>query len=94
MKDLTVTNYNSHGCHVMLTTLLPIAIRAINPLFLKMTITRLCYFFNRISQKVIDRDELASLQEFTMETISQFEMCFPPLFLILWCTLWCTWCHK
>jgi hypothetical protein len=80
MKDLTVTNYNSHDCHVMLTTFLPIAIRAIIPLFLKMTITRLCYFFNIISQKVIDRDELASLQEFGVETISQFEMCFPPSF--------------
>ena len=80
MKDLIVTNYNSHDCHVMLTTFLPIAIRAINPLFLKMAITRLCYFFNRISQKVIDRDELASLQEFAVETISQFEMCFPPSF--------------
>jgi hypothetical protein len=44
MKDLTVTNYNSHDCQVMLTTFLPIAIRAINPLFFKMTITRLCYF--------------------------------------------------
>jgi hypothetical protein len=70
MKDLIVTNYNSHDYHVMLTTFLPIAIRAINLLFLKMAITRLCYFFNRISQKVIDRDELASLQEFIVETIS------------------------
>jgi hypothetical protein len=61
MKDLTVTNYNSHDCHVMLTTYLPFSIMAINPLFLKMTITRLCYFFNRISQKVIDSDVLASL---------------------------------
>jgi hypothetical protein len=80
MKDLTVTNYNSHDCHVMLTTFLPIAISAINPLFLKMKITWLCYFFNRISQKVIGRDELASLQEFAVEKISQFEMCFPPSF--------------
>jgi len=30
IKDLTFTNYNSHDCHVMLTTFLPIAIRAIN----------------------------------------------------------------
>jgi hypothetical protein len=29
MKDLTLTNYNSHDCHVMLTTFLPIAIRTI-----------------------------------------------------------------
>jgi len=60
MKDLTLTNYNSHDCHVMLTTFLPIAIRAINLVFLKMAVTRLCYFFNNISQKVIDRDELVS----------------------------------
>jgi hypothetical protein len=61
MKDLTVTNYNSNDCPVILTTFLPIAIRAINILFLKMAITRLCYIFNRISQKVINSDELASL---------------------------------
>jgi len=62
MKDLTLTNYNSHDCHIMLTTFLPIAIRAINPVSLKMEITWLCYFFNKISEKVIVRDELESLQ--------------------------------
>jgi hypothetical protein len=80
MKDLTLTNYNSHDCHVMLTTFLPIAIRAIKPVFVKMAITRLCYFFNKISQKVIDREELGSLQDFAAETLSQLEMCFPPSF--------------
>ena len=80
MKDLTLTNYNSHDCHVILTTFLPIAIRAINPVWIKVTVTRLCYFFNRFSQKVIERDELASLKEFVVETVSQFEMCFPPTF--------------
>ena len=80
MKDLTLTNYNSHDCHVMLTTFLPIAIRAINPVFLKMAVTRLCYFFNKVTQKVIDRDELESLQQFAVETVSQFEMYFPPSF--------------
>jgi hypothetical protein len=39
MKDLTLTNYNSHDCHVMLTTFLPIAIRAIKLVFVKMAIT-------------------------------------------------------
>jgi len=61
MKDLALTNYNSNDCHVMLTTFLPIAIRAINPVFLKMVVKRLCYFFNKITQKVIDHDELESL---------------------------------
>jgi len=80
MKDLTFTNYNSHDCHVMLTTFLPIATRAINPVFLKMAITRLCYLFNKISEKVIVRDELESLQKFASETVNQLEMCFPPSF--------------
>jgi len=80
MKDLTLTNYNSHDCHVILTTFLPIAIRAINPVWIKVAVTRLCYFFNRISQKVIECDELVSLKEFAVETVSQFEMCFPLVF--------------
>jgi hypothetical protein len=50
MKDLTLTNYNSHDCHVMLTTFLPTGIKAIKPMFVKMAITRLCYFFNKVSQ--------------------------------------------
>jgi hypothetical protein len=57
----TLTNYSSHDCHVMMTTFLPIAIRAIKPVFVKLAITRLCYFFNKVSQKVIDHDELESL---------------------------------
>jgi len=48
IKDLTLTNYNSHDYHVMLTTFLPIAIRAINLVFLKIAVTRLCYFRNSL----------------------------------------------
>jgi hypothetical protein len=45
-----------------------------------MVITRLCYFFNKIFEKVIDKDELQDLQEFIGETMAQLEMCFPPGF--------------
>jgi hypothetical protein len=57
-----------------------IAIRAIKPVYMKMVITRLCYFFNKISQKVIDEDELKHLQEFIGETMAELEMWFPPGF--------------
>ena len=80
MKDLSLCGYNCHDCHVLLTVILPIAIRAIKPVFVKMVITRMCYFFNKISQKVINEDELNDLQEFIGETIAQLEMCFPPGF--------------
>jgi hypothetical protein len=42
-----------------------------------MVITRMCYFFNVISQKVVDCVELARLQLFMSETQAHLEMCFP-----------------
>jgi hypothetical protein len=78
MKDLTMTNYNSHDCHIMLTVFLSIVIRAIGPEYVKMVITRMSYFFNRITQKVIDEAELPALKQFIAETLCQLEMCFLP----------------
>nr|ABB47286.2 transposon protein, putative, CACTA, En/Spm sub-class [Oryza sativa Japonica Group] len=80
MKDLSVSGYNSHDCHVLLTVFLEIAIRAIKPEHLKVTITRLCYFFNAVLQKVISLEELGNLRTFAHETQCQLEMCFPPSF--------------
>ena len=80
MKDLSVSGYNSHDCHVLLTVFLAIAIRAIKPEHLKVAITRLCYFFNAVSQKVISLEELGNLRTFAHETQCQLEMCFPPSF--------------
>ena len=51
MKDLTLTSFNAHDCHIMLTVFLPIVIMEIGPEYVKMVITRLCYFFNWITQK-------------------------------------------
>jgi hypothetical protein len=52
----------------MLTVFLPIAIRAIKPEFLNMAITRMCYFFSKISQKMIPKEELSDLHDFMVET--------------------------
>jgi hypothetical protein len=49
MKDLTLTNFNSHDCHVMLMVFLPIVIRAISLEYMKMVMTCMSYFFNRIT---------------------------------------------
>jgi hypothetical protein len=80
MKDLTMTHFNSHDCHVMLTVFLLIMIRVISPKHVKMVITRMSYFFNGIIEKVIDEAELPVLKEFITETLCQLEMCFPPSF--------------
>ena len=80
MKDLSITHCKAHDSHVMLTVFLPIAIRAIKPEFLKMTITRMCYFFTKISQKMIGKKELNDLHYFMVETQNQLEMCLSPTF--------------
>ena len=82
MKGLSLTHYKAHDCPVMLTMFLPIAIRAIKSEFLKMAITRMCYFFSKISQKRIGKQELSDLHEFVVETQNQLEMCLPPAFFI------------
>jgi hypothetical protein len=55
MKDLTLTSFNAHDGHVMLTVFLPILMRAIGQEYVKMVITRLGYFFNFVTQKVIEK---------------------------------------
>jgi hypothetical protein len=79
MKDLTMTHFNSHDCHIMLTVFLSIVIRVISLEYMKMVITRMSYF-NRITQKVIGEAELPVLKEFIAETLCQLEMCFPLYF--------------
>jgi hypothetical protein len=54
MSELKVSGYNSHDCLTILSLFLVIAIRAVNHPYLKMAITRMCHFFNAISNKVID----------------------------------------
>ena len=78
MKDLTLTSFNAHDCHIMLTVFLPIVIREIGLEYVKMAITRLSYYFNWITQKVIDEAELPGMKQFNAEMICQLEMCFPP----------------
>jgi hypothetical protein len=80
MSDLSMFGYNSHDCHVMMMFFLAITIRAIKPVLVKVLITRLCYFFNTVSQKVIDHKELDDLKAYMIETMCMLQMCFPPSF--------------
>jgi hypothetical protein len=57
---LTLSTINN--CHIMLTVFLPIVIRAISLEYVKMVITHLSYFFNFITQNVIDEAELLGLK--------------------------------
>jgi hypothetical protein len=80
ISELKVSGYNTHDCHTILSLFLAIAIKAVNHPYLKMVITRMCYFFNVISKKVIDVIELDEIRKEMWMTMCQLEMCFPPSF--------------
>jgi hypothetical protein len=82
MKDLSITRFKAHDYHVMLTVFLPIAIRAIKQDFLKMAITRMCYVFLKISQKMIGKKQLSDLYDFVVETQNQLRCVYLSLFSI------------
>lgn len=62
MKDPTLTNFNSHSYNIMLMVFLPIEIRGISLKYINMVMTLMSYFFNFITQKVIDEAELPCLK--------------------------------
>lgn len=80
IKDLKLIGMKSHNCHVLMTYMIPIAIRGIHPNHVRHTITKLCFFFNAISSKVVDPDMLDELQEEVVVTLCQLEIYFPPSF--------------
>ena len=80
MNDLKLIGLKSHDCHVLMTQLLPVAIRGIMTPPIRRTITKLCFFYNSICSKVIDPETLPRLQNDLVETMCELEMYFPPSF--------------
>ncbi|KAL4556637.1 hypothetical protein LXL04_034791 [Taraxacum kok-saghyz] len=80
MKDLKLIGMKSHDFHVLITHMIPIAIRGILPDHVRHTITKLCLFFNMIHSKVINPEDLDSWQRDIIMTLCQLEMYFPPSF--------------
>jgi len=58
-----------------------VAIRGILPKNVRLTITRLCSFFNSTCSKEIDSQKLDELEEEIIVILFQLEMFFPPSFI-------------
>ena len=58
MREKKFTNLKSHDCHVLMTQLLPDALRGILPENVRLAVVKLCAFLNEISQKAIDPNKL------------------------------------
>jgi hypothetical protein len=82
VKDMKM-NFNlmkSHDCHVLMTALLPVALRGIKTELVCNAVTSLCLFFNAIEQKVIDEEKLLDLERGHFETLCLLEATFTPSF--------------
>ncbi|XP_014629693.2 uncharacterized protein [Glycine max] len=84
IKDLKLVGLKPHDCHVLMQQLLPVAIRGICPEKVRVSITRLCFFFNAIGSKVIDPQQLDNLENEASIILCELEMYSlppPPHFL-------------
>ena len=68
------------NCDVMLTTMLVVGIQNILPEKTQMAIMSLYFFFNAISQKVIDEQSLEDLEKNMIEVMCLLEAYFLPTF--------------
>ena len=58
LKEKKFTHVKCHDCHVLMTQLIPVALRGILSANVRATIIKLCAFLNAISQKAIDPTSL------------------------------------
>ena len=80
MAEKKFQNLKFHDCHVLMTQLLPVALRGLLPENVRVSIVQLCAFLNAISQKVIDPAILGRLQKDVVQCLVSFELVFPPSF--------------
>ena len=70
----------SHDCHVMMTQILPVALRGIMDKHARDTLIGLCKFFDVISRKSISVKQLRRLREEIIVILNELEMYFLPAF--------------
>ena len=70
----------SHDCHMLITHILPVAIRGIMDAHVRETLFGLCNFFDIISRKSVGVRQLRRLQEEIMVILCELEIYFPPAF--------------
>jgi hypothetical protein len=49
MKGKKFTNLKAHDCHMLMTQLLPVALRGVLPEKLRLALVKLCAFLNAVS---------------------------------------------
>jgi hypothetical protein len=80
MKDKKFTNLKAHDCHMLMTRLLPVALRGVLPEKVRIALVKLCAFLNAISQKAINPRNLVKLQNDVVQCLVSFDLGLTPSF--------------
>ena len=62
MAEKKFQNLKSHDCHMIMTQLLPVALRGLLPENVRLAIVKLCAFLSAISQKVTDPEIIPRIE--------------------------------
>jgi len=73
-----IGSMKSHDHHVLLQNLLHVALRGLLPRGSQIAVNRICNYFNRLCQRVIDPEQQVTLESEFVETMCQLERYFPP----------------
>ena len=76
-KKQRFSNMKSHDCHVMMTQLLPVALRGIMDDHIRNTLLDFCNIFDVLSRKSISMRHLTRLQEEIITILCELEIYFP-----------------
>ncbi|XP_010436664.1 PREDICTED: uncharacterized protein LOC104720460 [Camelina sativa] len=73
-----IGSLKSHDHHVLIQNLLLAALRGLLHKVPRIAINRLCSYFNRLCQRIIDPEKLMTMETEFVETMCQLERFFPP----------------
>jgi hypothetical protein len=83
VNEKKIIGLNSHGNHIRLQELLPLAVRRVLPKGLSAVLVRLSKFFKKLYSPVLRISDMERLQSEIAEILSLLKTIFPPPFFTI-----------
>jgi hypothetical protein len=83
VSDKRIIDLNSHGSHIFLQDLLPLAVRRVLPEEVSAVLIRLSNFFKKLYSLALRISDMQRLQSEIAEILSLLEIIFPPSFFTI-----------
>ena len=80
MKKLKINRLKSHDCHIIMIKLLPLALREISNLHVRLHMTESSNYFYEMYSKVAQLQEFMKLEKQILVTLCNLEKMFPLIF--------------